>query len=186
MDLNDLNTQKIVCGWLLILGGVIFLPGGILFSGRAFLKWPAALSRSYLYWERGFVMAAFLVVTQGLVLLDRLLETAGDKILSPSGLTIYLIGTVLVLAAETFGLDRQETIYAPIVLFVVLALLGQAAFGAAILHTGLIPGWVGWATTLWNLAWLILLPIARPRDIYFPVLHHVAPLVIGISLLGGR
>jgi hypothetical protein len=137
MDLKDLNAQQIVCGWLLILGGVIFVPGGILFSGRAFLKWPAAQSQSYLYWERGIVMASFLVVSLGLVLLERLLGTAGDKILSPSGLTIFLIGTVLVLAAEIIGLDRQEMIYAPNALFVILAFLGQAAFGSAILS---VPG----------------------------------------------
>ena len=186
MDLKDINSQQIVCGWLLILGGAIFVPGGLLFTGRAILKWPAAQSQSYLYWERGFVMAAILAATLGLVLLERLLGAAGDKVLSPLGLTIFVIGTVLVLAAETFGLQRQEYLYAPIVAFVVLAFLGQAAFGAAILRTGLLPGWVGWATVIWSLAWLIILPIARPQDMYYPWLHYVAPLFIGITLLAGR
>ena len=128
-------------------------------------------------------MGAILVATLGLVLLERLLGAAGDQILAPIGLTIFLIGTVLVLAAETFGLDRQEMIYAPIVAFVVLAFIGQAVFGDAILRTGLLPVWVGWATILWNLAWLVILPIARPQDIYFPWLHYVAPVMIGIMLL---
>jgi len=88
-----------------------------------------------------------------------------------------------VVAAETFSLNRQEMIYAPIVAFVVLAFLGQAAFGAAILRTGLLPAWVGWATILWNLAWLVVLPIARPDNMYYPWLHYVAPLLIGIALL---
>ena len=43
--------------------------------------------------------------------------------------------------------------------------------------------WIGWATILWNLAWLVLLPLITPRDIYFPVLHHAMPLLIGIALL---
>ena len=128
-------------------------------------------------------MGAILVATLGLVLLERLLGAVGDQILAPIGLTIFLIGTVLVLAAETFGLDRQEMIYAPIVAFVVLAFIGQAVFGDAILRTGLLPVWVGWATILWNLAWLVILPIARPQDIYFPWLHYVAPVMIGIMLL---
>jgi hypothetical protein len=31
--------------------------------------------------------------------------------------------------------------------------------------------------------WLVVLPVITPRDIYFPVLHHVMPLMIGIALL---
>jgi hypothetical protein len=42
---------------------------------------------------------------------------------------------------------------------------------------------VGWATVIWSLAWLIILPIARPKDMYYPWLHYVAPLIIGIALL---
>jgi hypothetical protein len=64
--------------------------------------------------------------------------------------------------------------------------VGQALFGIAILRTGFLPAWVGWATVIWNLGWLVILPIARPRDIYYPWLHFVAPLIIGIMLLLGR
>ena len=181
---KDLLSEQFAAGWLLILGGIIFVPGGLLYTGRAILKWPAAQSQGYLYLERGLVMAACIVAALGLVLLDRLLEAAGDGTLAPIGLAIFLIGTVLVLAAETFSLGRQEMVYAPIVAFVVLAFLGQALFGASILRSGLLPGWVGWVTILWNLAWLVILPIARPQDVYYPWLHYVAPLVIGIALLG--
>ena len=90
------------------------------------------------------------------------------------------------LAAETFGLDLQETIYAPIVVFIVLAFLGEAIFGAAILRTGLMPPWVGWTTIIWNLAWLVILPFARPQNMYYPWLHYIAPLIIGIMLLVRR
>jgi hypothetical protein len=35
--------------------------------------------------------------------------------------------------------------------------------------------------------WLVVLPLVTPRDIYFPVLHHVMPFVIGLALvLRGR
>jgi len=186
MNIKDLASQQFVAGWLLILGGVIFVPGGILYTGRAMLKWPLAQSQSYLYWERGLVVAAMITAALGLVLMERLLGAAGDKILSPVGLTLFLLGTALLLVAETFALSQPPMAKAPIIGFVVLAFLGQIAFGAAILLTGLLPGWVGWATILWNLAWLVILPNASPQDIYYPVLHHVAPLVIGIMLLSGR
>lgn len=186
MDLKDATLQRTVCGWLLILGGIIFLPGGLLFTGRAIFRWPAGQSQGYLYWERGFVMAAILVAALGFVLLERLLEAAGEQILSILGLTVFLMGTVLALAAESFGLSLKDYLYPPIVVFVVLVFLGQTAFGFAILRSGLLPAWVGWATVVWNLAWLVILPIARPQDMYYPWLHYVAPVLIGIYLLVGR
>lgn len=186
MGVKDITSEQVVAAWLLILSGAIFLPGGLLYAGRAILKWPAAQSHGYLYWERGFVMGAILVATLGLVLLERLLEAAGDKILASSGVVILLIGTVLVFVAETFSISRQEQDYALTVVFVVLIFLGQAAFGGSILRTGLLPAWAGWATVLWNLAWLIILPIARPQDMYYPWLFYVAPELIGILLLVRR
>jgi hypothetical protein len=186
MDVKGFISEQAVAGCLLILSGILFVPGGLLYTGRAIWKWPTAQSQSYLYWERGFVMAAILVATLGLVLLEKLLEAAGERILAPSGMAIFLIGVVLVLTVETFSLSQQEWVYAPTVAFVVLAFVGQAAFGASILHSGFLPAWVGWATVIWNLTWLIILPIARPQDMYYPWLHYVAPLIIGIALLAGR
>lgn len=186
MDLKNFASEQVVSGWLLILSGAIFLPAGLLYTGRAILKWPVAQSQNYLYWERGFVMAAILVAALGFVLLERLLGAADEKILAPLGLTIFLIGTVMVLVAETFELSRQESLYAPIVAFVVLAFLGQAVFGGAILRSGPLPAWVGWVTLVWNLGWLVILSIARPQDMYYPWLHYVAPVLIGICLLVGR
>jgi hypothetical protein len=171
---------------LLILSGIIFSAGGMLYTGRAIWKWPAGKTHRYLLWERGFVIAALLVAVLGLNLLERMLEAAGDRILAPSGMVLLLIGSGVVIFGETFFISRQEWIYAPIVAFVVLAFLAQVVFGVALLQTGLLPGWVGWTTILWNLAWLVVLPIFRPRDIYYPWLHYVAPLLIGIMLLAGR
>lgn len=174
-------SQRI--GWLLILGGFIFVIGGILYTGRVIWKWPVAAKPAFLRWERGFVIAALLTVVVGLILLSRRLETSGDKVLAPSGAAIFLIGAVVITVAETFFLSRQEWITAAVVVFVVLAFLAQALFGAALLNTGLLPEWVGWATIIWNLGCLIVLPIARPRDIYYPWLHYVAPMLIGFTLL---
>jgi hypothetical protein len=183
MVTKSLLTQPIAAGWLLIFSFIIFLPAGLLYTGRAIWKWAIAQSHGYLIWERSLVMSAILVAAMGLVLLDKSLETAGDSVLPPLGMTLFLIATALVVAAETFSLSQQDWVNAPIVAFIVLAFIGQAVFGASILGTGLLPGWVGWATILWNLAWLIILPIASPKDMYYPVLHVVAPLVIGITLL---
>ena len=182
LEINLLSTQ-IAAGWLLILSGLIFLPGGLLFTSRVIWKRTAAKNPVYLYWERGFVIAAVVVVVLGWGLLERLLETVGDSILAPSGLIILILSTGLVLAAELYNLSKQEWLQALIVVHVVLAFLAQAVFGASLLQTGLLPGWVGWATIIWSLGLLVYLPAFKPRDIYYPWVHYVAPLMIGIGLL---
>jgi hypothetical protein len=178
-----LISEKMITGSLLILSGVFFLPGGILFTGRAIWKWPAGKSASYLIWERSFVIASILVVVVGLDLLEGLIETAGDKILAPAGMLIFLIGAILAVFAEAYFLSKHEWLNAPIVFYVILGFLGQMGFGFALLQTGLLPAWIGWATVGWSLIWLVVLPVARPRDMYFPVLYYVSPLLIGIALL---
>ena len=63
-----------------------------------------------------------------------------------------------------------------------LALLALAlAIGAALLQAGVLAAWIGWGTILWNTACLIVLSVIARRDLYFPALHHFAPLVIGLA-----
>jgi hypothetical protein len=168
---------------LLALSFVVFGVGGNLYAGRIFLKWQIAEDSSHLIWERGFVIVAVLATVLGLALLEDMLHAAGDSFLARLGMVAYLLGAVVVVVAETAYLGKRDWIYPQIVLYVVIAFLAQAAFGASLLQTGLVVGWVGWATIIWNLGWLLVMLIVRPRDIYFPVLHHVAPLLIGIALL---
>jgi hypothetical protein len=186
VDEKIIFSQQTATGWLLILSGFIFTVGGMLYTGRAIWKWRVAATPAYLRWERGFVIAALLTVVVGLNLLSKMLETSGDRVLAPSGMAIFLIGAMVITVAETFFLSQQKWIAAATVVFVVLAFLAQALFGAALLSTGLLPGWVGWATIAWNLGWLIVLPIARARNMYYPWLHYVAPMLIGIALLLSR
>lgn len=176
-------SMRTVTASLLILCFVVFTVGGMLFTGRAFLKWQIAETSSHLTWERSLVIAAVLTTVFGLALLEDLLRAAGEPLLSRLGMIAYLLGAVVVVVAETAHLSKRDWMYPQIVLYVVLAFLAQAAFGASLLQTGLVAGWAGWATILWNLGWLLVMLIVRPRDIYYPVLHHVAPLLIGIALL---
>ena len=183
MDAQTLLSERRVAAILLIACFVIFLVAGMLFTGRTIWKWPSAQTDTFLRWERGLVIAAILVNVMGFVLLEDLLRTAGDIMIGRLALATYLIGVVVIVVAETSYLANHGWIYPQVVLHVVLAFLAQAAFGAALLRTGLVPGWAGWATIVWNLAWLALFAILRPADIYYPALHHVAPLIIGIVLL---
>ena len=183
MNGQTLLSERQITAILLIACAAIFLVGGILYSGRAIWKWPVGETDGYLRWERGSVILAVLVTAFGLVLLADLLRAAGDPVIARLGMVTYLIGAVVVVVAETAYLHNRQWVYAQIVLYVVLALLAQAAFGLSLLQTGLVPGWAGWATLIWNLFWLVVLPIATRSNMYYPALHHAAPLVIGIALL---
>jgi hypothetical protein len=112
-----------------------------------------------------------------------MLRAAGESVLARLGMMTYLFGAVVVVVAETASLSKRDWNYPQIVVYVVLAFLAQVAIGAALLQTGLVPGWAGWTAVIWNVTWLLVMLIIRPGDIYYPVLHHVAPLVIGIALL---
>lgn len=183
MDALSLFSEPRIAAFLLIACGAVFAVGGVLYTGRAIWQWPAGKTIGYLRWERGFIILAVLVTAFGLALLEDLLRAAGDPVIARLALVAYLFGAVVVVVAETSFLSDREWIYPQIVFYVVLAFLAQAAFGVSLLQTGLVADWAGWATIVWNLVWLVVLPIASPRGVYFPVLHHVAPLFIGIALL---
>ena len=88
------------------------------------------------------------------------------------------------MAAEALDLTRKEQSFYPlVVIYVVLAFLAQTAMGGALLPSGLLAAWIGWLTIGWNIAWLVVLLLFARRDIYFPVLHHLMPLMMGIALL---
>jgi hypothetical protein len=135
-------------------------------------------------WERSLILTAIILTAIGFVLLEGQLQNSDGRILARMGATAYLFGGALGVVAEALSLSLEyEKLYALVVIYVAVAFLAQAAIGGAVLQSGVLAAWIGWATILWNLAWLIALPVFTPRDIYFPVLHHVAPLLIGIALL---
>lgn len=176
-------VERRLAAVLLIGCFAVFVVGGLLYTGRAIWKLPAAPTDTYLLWERGWVIAAALVNVLGFVVLADLLQNAGDAIIARLALTVFVIGTAVLLAAEGAFLHDRQWISAQVVFYVALAFLAKAAFGVALLRTGFVPAWAGWVTTVWNLGWLALFAIVRPDDIYYPVLHHVAPVVIGVALL---
>lgn len=181
--MDGLLSERQGAAGLLILCFLIFTVGGILYTGRAIWKWPTAQTARYLYWERGFVIAAVVATILGLALLEELLNRAGDAGLARIGMFTYLFAATVVVVAETNFASSRQWVYSQVVLYVVLAFLAQAAFGVSLLQTGLLAKWVGWFTIIWNVGWLVALPIVSPRDIYYPALHHFAPLIIGIALL---
>lgn len=186
MDVQNLLFERRLTSSLLILSFVTFLVVGYLFTARVIWNLPATQTELHLRWERGLAVTAFLINAMGFVLLEGLLREAGDRVIARLALAIYLIAGAVLVVAEMAYLHNREWVYPQIVAHVVLTFLAQAMFGAALLRTGLVVPWMGWTTILWNLALLVIMPVFYPHDMYFPWLHYVAPLIIGIGLWSGK
>jgi hypothetical protein len=170
-------------GSFLVLGFAANLAGVLMFFIRGGTSGGVPPSPAYFVWERSFLMAAVVLTAIGFVLLEGHLQNTDGRILARTGATAYLFAGVFVVAAEALNLNPGQNTYALIVIYVVLALLAQATMGGSLLQAGLLPAWIGWVTIIWNIAWLVVLPVTSPRDIYYPILHHLMPLLIGIALL---
>src|SRR5690242_1022040 len=105
--MDGLSERK-VAAILLIACFMVFLVAGTLFTGRTIWKWPSAQTPEYLRWERCLVIAAMLVNVLGFVLLEDMLRSAGDPIISRLALVLYLIGAVVIVVAETAFLGNGE------------------------------------------------------------------------------
>jgi hypothetical protein len=184
MTATGLWSTRAATGDVLIAGFAANLAGVLMFLFRGGLKSGPPPSPSYFVWERGFLMGSVILTAIGLMLLEGYLQSTNGYVLARAGAAAYLIGAVLVVAAEAVTLKPgSPNLYPLMAVYVVLALLAQALVGAALLQAGLLPAWVGWVTILWNVTWLVVLPLTSAQDMYYPILHHFMPLVIGIALL---
>lgn len=172
-----------MAGAFLVLGFFAHAVGVLMFVSR---RGGVAPGPGFMAVERSSIMTAVVLTAIGLMLLDGHLQDTAGGILTRMGGTTYLFAGAVLLTAEAFALSQGEkNVYALIVIYVVLAFLAQVAIGGALLQSILLPAWIGWLTIAWNLGWLVILPIITPGDMYYPVLHHLMPLLIGVPLLLG-
>ena len=169
-------TSQRTAGALLV-AAILPLALGLFLFNR---KWAGAPDNATLFvWEKGFIVAAVVLTALGFTLLEATLHKTNGRVMARLGASAYFFGAVLLVAAEARRLSAGPLL----IVYVVLALLGQAAIGRALLQSNLLPAWIGWTTIAWNLGLLIVLPIVTPGDIYYPIAHHLMPLLIGVPLL---
>ena len=168
----------------LVLVAVATLPGFMLFWLRRGHK--GGPPRSHTHWvvERSSILSGVILIAIGFMLLQSTFQHTDGEVLANIGTTALFFGGILVVAAEALMLTLgYEKVYGLIVIYVVMAFLAEAAIGGAVVQSGLLAAPIGWVTVLWNIAWLIVLPIISRREMYYAILHYVMPLVIGIALL---
>jgi hypothetical protein len=163
----------------LLLAAAANLAAVLLFSLRDGVNSGPPPTHAYLVAERGLFMAGILVSALAFCLLA---ERDRDSVLLRIGTLGYLAAGVVGVVAETMGLASVQA-YPTTVAYVVIAFLSQAIIGLALALSGLVAPWLGWLTLIWNIAWLLGLSIASPDDVYFPVLHLLMPIPIGVALL---
>lgn len=172
-----------LAGGLLSVAFVPLALGITLFLSRGGLQGAAPRTQALFILERGSILTAVILTALGFLVLEMMIQGSSESAMVRIGAMAYFFGAVVLVTAEAMGLiGNGISTYPLIVVYVIMALLGQAAIGLAIVQITLLPAWVGWATIVWNLAWLLILPLGTPGDVYFPILHHLMPLLIGIPL----
>ena len=179
------NIER-TAGLILVLSAVTTFPGFMMFWQRRGHRGGPPRSHAHWVFERSSIMSGVIIIAIGFMLLEGAFQTTDGRVLANIGATAYFFGGVLLVAAEALMLTRgYEKVYSLVVIYVVMAFLAQAAIGGAVIQSGLLAAWIGWATILWNIAWLVVLSLISRRDMYFPILHYLMPLVMGIALLLG-
>jgi len=184
LDLSPMRpfTARRTSAILLIVAFVPNMGGVVLFSGSQFFGWFVD-SPTLLAWERSMLIAAYVAAALGVALLENILrETAGAAVLARLGATTFLMAAVVALVVEATFLGGRASTTRLVYVMVVLLYVAEAILGAALLSSGAVRAWIGWATLAWNIGWLVVLPIVSPGDIYYPILHFVPLLLIGIVL----
>ena len=183
IDLQSWSMEH-AAGLILVLSAFTTFPGFMMFWLRRGHR--GGPPRSHTHWviERSSILSGVVLIAIGFMLLEGVFQNADGRVLANIGATAFFFGGILAVAAEALMLTLgYEKVYSLIVIYVVMAFLAQAAIGGAVIQAGLLAAWIGWATIVWNIAWLIVLSLISRRDMYFPILHYLMPLVIGIALL---
>lgn len=172
-------TEERVTGALLVAAILPLALGLYLFNSRNGVQGGAPSSPALFVWERGSFLAAVVLTALGFGLLEATLQSTNGHVLARLGASAYFFGAVLLAAAEAMRLPSSPLI----VVYVILAFLGQAAIGGALLQANRLPSWIGWTTIAYSLCLLVILLAVTPGDIYYPIAHHLMPLLIGVPLL---
>ena len=178
-------SDRVSSGVLLTAASLIGFVGVALFSfnGRG-----QPQSHELYLATRTLIFAAAIAIALAIAVFEGVLRDAGERVLSRIGSVAFAVAASLITVAETQLIDGavyQESLAR---VYVVLAFLAQAAFGGALLRVRLLPTWVGWATVAWNIGFLVALvavDLAHGPG-YYPVLHFIPPLIIGVAVLRQR
>jgi hypothetical protein len=194
----------LAAGWVLFWAGACTPPYRWWFgiSVREYLEMVAAHRGVWLWIAASFAIGVLLTAA-GLVVLASALRASGDRLWSDLGQAAFLFGSLLWLASIAFRATAtvsaaKETVASGVVpswfeplrawsgaifaVYMVLAYLGTAAFGRALLATNIGPRWLAWTHVVFGLAgsvgFIARVPLFDP-----PLMIHLVPGILGVALL---
>jgi hypothetical protein len=177
-----IRTERRTSGAFIVAGFVLHLGGVLLFNGRVLFGWFAGTA-TWFAWERGFFIAAYVASALGVAVLESALHQTGRAVPGRLGATGFLIGAVLAVVVEASFLSQAAGQTPLVVVMVIALLLAEAILGWSLIGSSVASDWVGWVVMVWNLGWLPVLVVAVPDDVYYPILHFLPLLLIGIGLV---
>lgn len=169
------------------------------------LEFYASIAAEPRWWQAvNLTFSTGIIVTaMGLALLSTLLRESGDAMFAGQGLVVFLIATslwvvqmVANLSMATWAADEVARSGAMpptaeawprafellVHTYMVLAYVATALFGAAIVASGLLDPWAGWAALVAGVAGAASIVLAGSR-LAIPLLIHVVPAALGVLLL---
>jgi hypothetical protein len=196
-DSPDEDSSRRFAAALFVVGAVVFWVGARTFPGTA-LEQVQANPAGHTWTSVSFLIATLLTLA-GCVALTQSLCEAGDRVLSPVALALFLVGavlwmlhlgyrlTVLPIASEEWHATAATPVWfepwrqwagALFVSYSVLAYVSLALFGCALLRTQWVPRWVAWT---WIASGFVAAPLGG-----LPLFIHVPLWIGGIRLLWTR
>ncbi len=169
-----------MAGVLFLLTFLLGLTGIILFIARENTGWfdaPFAL-------QRWLILASWLVAAAGAVFLAGVRPRVQPSALLVMGVVLFALGGLIAAVAELSLLTRAFTVTSTWgVVFASSLFVGEALIGVGLLRSGPVPPWVARTVIGWNMLWLVTLLLISREDMYYPGLHYIPLLLIGIPLV---
>ncbi len=166
-----MSHERRVAGILLVLGFALLMVTAALF----------ATSQSNAPGLQNAALVSGLVVTLlGLATLEFVVSDAGERILGRLGTIAFLVGSLGWVITDTLALHGVPWVFEFERTYVVLACFAVAAYGWAILRSGVLPLWVGRMAIGWSLGWAALY---LSRLVTAPLGLNLMTFLFGLVLL---
>lgn len=194
----------LVAGWLVFWAGA-FTPPWRWWYGIPTDEYLQMISAHRVVWR--WIAAAFatgvVCTALGLTALRSALQGHDGSVWSDLGLTLFAIGSVVWLASIAFratatvsaaeAITTSGTVpewFVPLRgwsgalfgIYMVLAYVAVAAFGKALLASGIVPAWLAWAHIVFGLVGAVGF-VARVPVFDPPLMIHLLPGILGVVLL---
>ena len=168
-----MSNERRTAGFLLVLGFGFLMVAAVLFTrgpdGPILPEWQS------------LVLGLGLVVTLfGLATFELVVRDANERVLGRLGTIAFLLGCISWIVADAVALGGLRWVFELERNYVVLACVGQVAFGWAILRTEVLPRWLGWAAIAWSVVWAVLY---LSRIVEAPLGINLITFLIGLFLL---